>query len=177
MKQIVISSEREIDEYEATLRKTAQHACRRINGLSEKTDSIEFLEKLKFEQVGVDPLNESRALNIIEQVNQTFTYLASFRAAKLLFEWHPTIGSLTLNLGTAKGSDIETTEGIKIAAEIFAATSPNSNQKLKRDIAKVTAVPAEYKYVFFVCPGIEPGPYERVPTDGVAVWSLGIDHP
>ena len=41
----------------------------------------------------------------------------------------------------------------KVAAEVFAALSPANNQKLKQDIAKVQAVKADHRYVFYCSPG------------------------
>ena len=35
----------------------------------------------------------------------------------------------------------------------FSATHPSSNDKLKKDIAKVGESPAKHRYVFFHCPG------------------------
>ena len=46
----------------------------------------------------------------------------------------------------------------------------NSNQKLKKDIAKVRGVAATHRYVFFHCPG------EHAPSthDGVEVVPLSL---
>lgn len=133
-----------------------------------------FLFQLKFQQVGCDPMNPSRQLNLIEQLNQTFTYLASFDGAKFLFARHPKVQSLTLNLGTSSGSDIETAEDGGIAAEVFAAVTPQSNRKLVGDIEKVSATDAKHRYVFFMSPEHEAGAYRRpYKAQGVVVWSLG----
>ena len=91
-------------------------------------------------------------LNLIEQVNQTFTALVSVRAVEYLFDHHPGACPFRVNLGTAPGSDIESLDR-SVVAEVFAATSPSSNQKKKKDIAKAAAVPAKHRYVFFHCPG------------------------
>ena len=133
-----------------------------------------FLFQLKFQQVGCDPLNQSRQLNLIEQLNQTFTYLASFNGAEFLFSRHPNVQSLTLNLGTSSGSDIETLEDGGIAAEVFAAVTPRNNRKLVNDIEKVSTTEARHRYVLFMSPEHEAGPYHGVPkAAGVVVWSLG----
>jgi hypothetical protein len=174
MKQLLLQNSGEADEYVRILRDTAHEAQLRVQEISEKTNALDFLEKLKYERIGCDPLDKSRSLNLIEQINQTFTYLASFRAAALLFQWHDLVASLTLNLGTAQGSDIESADIGGIAAEVFAATSPGSNQKLKKDISKVQGVSANHKYVFFMCPNIEEGRYETGIANGVTIWSLGL---
>jgi len=83
----------------------------------------------------------------MEQINQTFTYLASAKALKAVMMQHPTLGPFTLNLGTASGSDIESGDGV-LAAEVFAAVNTSNNQKLARDIQKVQQTTATYKYVF-----------------------------
>lgn len=133
-----------------------------------------FLYQLKFQAIGCDPLDQSRQLNLIEQLNQTFTYLASFNAAAFLFERHPKVQSLTLNLGTSSGFDIQTQEGGGIAAEVFAAVTTQNNRKLTKDIEKVSTADAKFRYVLFMSPEHEAGPYRGAPkVTGVTVWSLG----
>ncbi len=133
-----------------------------------------FLFQLKFQEVGCDPLNLFRQLNLIEQLNQTFTYLASFNGAEFLFDQHPKVQYLTLNLGTSSGFDIQTSEGGGIAAEVFAAVTPRNNHKLASDIKKVYAADTKYRYVLFMSPEHEAGPYRGTPkVEGVTVWSLG----
>lgn len=135
---------------------------------------IKFLSQLKFDQVGCDPLDASRPLNLIEQLNQTFTYIASFYAAQFIFERHPKVQSLLLNLGTSAGFDIETSEDGGIAAEVFAAVTPQNNQKLNKDVAKVAVADAMYRYVFFMSPEHEVGLYKgKIKDSRVIVWSLG----
>ncbi len=172
MKKLLIFGQTDAEAYERKLMETAQVAHQRIQALLYGAMGLDFLERLKFEKVGCDPLDKGRPLNLIEQINQTFTYLASFRAASLLFQWHSALGELTLNLGSANGSDMESVDDGGITAEVFAATSPNSNQKLKKDITKVRATAAKHKYVFFMCPGIKEGPFKYSTADGVTVWSL-----
>jgi len=131
---------------------------------------------MKFEEIGCDPLDTSRKLNLIEQVNQTFTYMASLKAAEYLLNHHPELKSLTLNLGTRSGWDIEADETGGLVAEVFAAVHPGNNRKLDKDIQKVAAAEAEYRYVFFMCPGFDPGLYHGKPTaPGVEVVSLGCE--
>ena len=161
-------------EYEQIIRKSASKVQHHIQELASSSDSLYFLEKLKFERIGYDPLDSTNQWNLIEQLNQTFTYLASFRAAALLFKWYPQMESLSLNLGTVGGTDIESSYSGGIAAEVFAATNPNSNRKLNNDIAKVQEVSASHKYVFFMCPNIDIGNYDSNNAQGVKIWSLGI---
>jgi hypothetical protein len=139
--------------------------------LCSANDSLAVFSKIKFGGVGCDPLNAKRQLNLIEQVNQSFTYLASFSGAAMLFENHADIAPFKLNLGTVAGSDIESLSG-ELAAEVFASVTPGNNQKLKKDIDKVAATSAAIKYSFFMCPGFEPGRQPALERDGVRVWSL-----
>ena len=173
MKKVVLKDVSDIQEHIEDVVHSAEQAQLRITEISEGTDALNLLKRLKFQRLGYDPLNSNRDLNFIEQINQTFTYLASLKAAEYIFEEHPGIKSLTLNLGTASGSDIETSDCGGIAAEVFAATQPNSNQKLKKDIEKVSKTAAKYKYSFFMCPDVEPGEYVSKSTPDVIVWSLG----
>jgi hypothetical protein len=115
---------------------------------------------------------------LIEQLNQTFTYAASLKAAEYLFRNHPAITCLTLNLGTTSGWDIEGPESGGLVAEVFAAVNPQNNKKLEKDIEKVAAANATHRYVFFMCPGVEAGRYRKnLGPHGVQVVSLGCDLP
>jgi len=136
-----------------------------------KGDSMTVFSKMKFGGIGFDPLDSERELNIIEQLNQSFTYLASFYALEILFTQHPELAPFKLNLGTAPGSDIESECG-KLAAEVFASVSPSNNQKLKKDIDKVSCTQAQIKYAFFMCPNFDLGRKVHLERDGVFVWSL-----
>jgi len=176
MKKITLTNSTKVAPFTTAIMDAADAAKERLLELSETRNGIQLLEAMKFEKVGYDPLDTERELNLVEQMNQSFTYLASFRAAEILFQRHEGLSELSLNLGTRAGSDIESLEAEGIAAEVFAATRPTSNGKLKKDIAKVAATDATHKYVFFICPGIEAGPYEGGATDGVLVWSLGIQN-
>lgn len=175
-KQITIAQS-DIEGYRESLRATAEQTQIQIAELAGTENPIEFLFQLKFQSVGCDPLNISRHLNLIEQLNQTFTYLASLNGAEFLFTRHPKVKRLTLNLGTAAGSDIETPEDGGIAAEVFAAVTPRNNCKLANDIKRVSTTNATHRYVLFMSPEHEAGPYQgaTINATGVIVWSLGCD--
>lgn len=88
----------------------------------------------------------------MEQLNQTFTYLTSFEATEYLIRAHPEHTPYVLNLGTLSGFDIVSNDGLVIA-EVFAATSPLSNEKLKKDSIRVAdAMESKYRYVFYHSP-------------------------
>jgi hypothetical protein len=167
----------DIDTYIEDLRTSAEEAQLKLAEISEYAAPLEFLYRIKFERIGCDPFNPQRPLNLIEQVNQTFTYLASFKAAKMLFSWHSGLTSLRMNLGTSSGIDIGSDYDSGISAEVFAATSPSSNDKLKKDIEKVSKSTAKHKYVFFMCPNCDEGEYLKCKAPhGIKVWSLGNEY-
>ncbi len=60
--------------------RSAESAVERLRGLA--GSPLELLGALKFQPVGSDPLT-GEPLNFVEQLNQTFTTLASFRAVEL----------------------------------------------------------------------------------------------
>jgi len=167
----------DVETYIEDIRSSAEDAQLQLSEISEYSAPLELFSKIKFEQIGFDPLNQQRSLNLIEQVNQTFTYLASFKAAKMLFSWHSGLNELKLNLGTQSGADIESDYDGGICAEVFAAVKPENNNKLKKDIEKVSKSQAAYKYVFVMCPGCDEGPYNKCEAPkGIKIWSLGIDY-
>jgi predicted O-linked N-acetylglucosamine transferase (SPINDLY family) len=173
MKKITLKNQAEIDEYIEILNDAANSAQMNILELSEYSEGMQLLEEIKFEKIGYDPLNVERSLNYIEQVNQTFTYLASFKAVEILLRLHPEACEFVLNLATAAGTDNESKDEGGIAAEVFAATSPSNNNKLNKDFEKVSKTNAANKYVFFLCPSIEAGMYHSKSTNEVTVWSIG----
>lgn len=172
-KNICLRSAEEAEQYIELLKKSSSIAIADLVKEADYRNGLEVLEKIKFEQIGRDPLNPDRALNLIEQVNQTFTYYASFLAVEFLFERHKDIEYLNLNLGTAPGYDIESDPNSSVVAEIFAATSPSSNQKLKKDIMKMANCENSFRYVIFWCPNVPMGLYSQSYNEGVIAWSLG----
>jgi hypothetical protein len=137
---------------EARIVASAELSLQRLTVL-DATDPLKALARIRFEPVGSDPLSPERRLNFVEQINQTFTYLASLEAARWLLEEHPECAPLVLNLGTLAGSDIESKCG-QFAAETFAATVPASNGKLTLDITKVRRRRAKHKFVFYLSPHV-----------------------
>lgn len=140
--------------------------------LATTTPLLDALARLRFDPIGRHPIQD-RPLNVVEQLNQTFTCLASLRAAAWILSRHPECSPLRLNLGTASGSDIEAVDG-SLAAETFAAVTLTNNDKLRADISKVSKTTARLKYVFYLCPQhapSEPRPTRESPD--VSVVSLG----
>jgi hypothetical protein len=151
----------------------AQSAANTAKWLAAQTgDPMSLLRAMRFETVGYDPLT-GEPLNIVEQLNQTFTILVTLRAIEQLFELHRDSGGFHLALGTSAGRDIESVKERYVAAEVFAATRPESNQKLKKDLMRLTTDPADHRYVFFYCPGFTEGRQaNRETVPGIHVYAV-----
>lgn len=153
--------------------RSAERALEQFSKVSAGAQGLEALWSMKFSPIGCDPLDADSPLNLIEQLNQTFTYLASAKALELLLKLHPERAPFTVNLGTSAGSDIESRSGGGLAAEVFAAVNTSNNRKLAKDLAKVGQTDAQLKFVFFMCPGYEQGRQSKLERGGVEVWSVG----
>ncbi|HWP63707.1 MAG TPA: hypothetical protein VNO86_09580 [Candidatus Binatia bacterium] len=145
-----VHSFEDLNELRATIAAAAGETVNALRDLCGR-DPIEVLHRLKFSTVGRHPL-EDRRLNLIEQVNQTFTYLASLAAAEVIAQRHPGAWPIELRLGTASGSDVSSSSA-SVAAEVYAAVHPDSNDKRRKDIEKVRKTSAQHKYVFVYSPG------------------------
>src|SRR4051794_17433147 len=88
----------EVDEWVARIEKSTAIA---MSNLAEAGSHIEALRKIKFEPIGRHPV-EDRPLNLIEQVNQTFTYLVALQATRWLITRHPD----ALGFHLAPGADM-----------------------------------------------------------------------
>jgi hypothetical protein len=173
-KSFAITSAAETRTHIERLAASAEHALTQIAALDRTKGALGALFNLKFQPVGCDPLSTDRPLNLIEQLNQTFTYLASFKATELLFELHPDCAPFTVNRGTASGHDIQAGSPLHLTAEVFAAVNTSNNDKLKKDLKKLASSPAALRYVFFMCPGIAFGQQSQLENgNGGKVWSLG----
>lgn len=133
---------------------------------------------MKFAPIGSHPM-EDRTLNLIEQVNQTFTYLVALRAVQLLLDWHPDAEGYRLAPGAhaPKGSlDIESLVPGLVGTETFAAVHPDNNRKLDRDLGKLAARAERFRYIFFMAPAVYPGTARRPGRErsGVQVWSIAL---
>jgi len=139
-------------------------------------DPLDLLRSMKFEPVGFHPL-EDRALNIIEQINQTWTYAVAIAAARQLLELHPDAGGLQLAPGAHASLELDIMSEIPgyLGAETFAAVTPRNNGKLAADLAKLARRPEQHRYVFFMSP-LFPGNKRRpqFERDGIEVWSVDL---
>jgi hypothetical protein len=161
-------------EHLTALQKRVEDAAERAvkELLQAPEGGLELLKRIKFERIGQHPL-EDRGLNLIEQVNQTFSLLTCFAALRILFGNFPGIDGFRLHPGAEPGCDIESLKPGLIAAEVFAAVSITNNNKLQKDIKKVAATRAAHRYVFFHVPGYTDGRQIQLETlEGIEIWAV-----
>lgn len=133
---------------------------------------LALLTAIHFQKEGHDPITR-KPVNIIEQVNQTCTILVSLRAVVQLLAMHPDANGFELALATSSGRDIKSVKPDLVAAEVFCATHPGSNRKLKKDIKRLESDPARHRYVFFAAPNHEMGLF-RETEHGIKVYCVEI---
>jgi len=132
----------------------AEKAALAIRDLANEP-AMSLLARMKFQDLGFHPIDDRR-LNLVEQINQTFTYLVSLAAADYVLAHHVGAAPIQLNLGTSAGYDLVSMSA-GVAGEVFAAVNRTNNRKLAKDLVKVSGADAPHKYVFFHCPAESPG--------------------
>jgi len=164
------------DELDTHLRKIDDMTTRVMRSIVSINSPIEAMRQMKFEAIGFHPI-EGRPLNLIEQVNQTFTFLVALKATAWLFKRHPGTKGYRLAPG-AKASlplDIMSIETDLIGAETFASVHPDNNKKLRSDLQKLQQSNCQFRYAFFYSPGFAPGRIERLERQtGVEVHCVDI---
>lgn len=165
----------EIEAALAIIKDNTAHACAVLRELP--ADLVQALACLKFDPIGSHPL-ERRPLNIVEQINQTFSYLVALKAARLLLEWHPEGEGSRLAPGAHAPIgwlDVESLAPGVVGAETFAAVRPENNRKLAGDLVKMAARPERFRYVFFMSPLFPRTERQaKLERDGVQVWSIAM---
>ncbi len=166
---------RSIDDAEELRAKIMSGAARSAEWLRGFVgEPLDLLRALRFDTVGTDPLTGA-PLNFVEQINQTFTILVSLCAVEQLLKLHPKAEGFRLALATSSGRDIESVVPNLVAAEVFSATHPSSNQKLKKDIMRLSNDPALHRYVFFAAPRYQSGRRQDLETSqNVKVYCVEI---
>jgi len=144
--------------------------------LENEPDGLQVLKFVRFKDIGQHPSNDAK-LNIIEQANLTFAYLAKFEAARWLFARHSELlgKGIELNLASQSGFDIESVEPDFLAAEVFSSSHPKMNNKLGQDLRHLaqSASGVRHRYVFFSCPEFAYGRRQELEDSaGIEVWSL-----
>jgi hypothetical protein len=149
--QMAIKSEADVDRYLALIQASARRAQQWLS--SQDIDPLELFRLMKFGPVGFHPIHD-RELNLVEQINQTWSHIAALAAARLLLSMHPEAGGFRLAPGAhaALKLDIMSERPAWVGAEVFAAVTPSNNGKLKRDLEKLGSRPEEHRYVFFLSP-------------------------
>ncbi|MEO5820835.1 MAG: hypothetical protein ABIT71_10035 [Vicinamibacteraceae bacterium] len=171
---MVILTARDIEGHRAGIRQAAEKTQAWL--AAQAGDPLELLRRMKFEEVGCHPVGGC-ALNIIEQVNQTWTYAVALEATRLLLDLHPGVGGFTLAPGASASQPLDIMSVSKgfVGAETFAAVHPSNNGKLAKDLDKLAVRTETYRYVFFSSPRF-PG-VKRLPKlerDGIQVWSVDV---
>jgi len=169
---LIIRTAAEAEDMLSVVRDSAARAQAWIAGQS--GDALDLLRRMKFDPVGFHPI-EDRPLNLVEQINQTWTYAVAIAAARHLLSLHPDAGGLKLAPGAHASLELDIMSEIPcyIGAETFAAVNPRNNNKLATDMAKLTLRTERHRYVYFMSP-MFPG-NRRLPQferDGIEVWSV-----
>lgn len=114
---------------------------------------MEAMFTLKFREFGRHHL-EARPLNIIEQLNQSFTVMASLAAAEHLLDHYGDFGGLELNPGARSGRDIQShnPQDLAIEAEVFTCGRSDFRRKIMNDTRRFEGANADHCFVFFYCP-------------------------
>ena len=179
MPSTIVRSPCDIEKLQNKVRDSALTTHEKLTKLNSGSAPLETLHTLKFEGFGCRPLEE-HSLNLIEQLNQAFTIMASLAAARRLLDWFPQCCGFHLNLATTRGPDIESITPNLVVAEVFAAVRPSNNGKLTKDIGGLQKSTAAYRYVFFYAPchkagrqyTLEENYWQRQQGAKVQIWAL-----
>lgn len=139
-------------------------------------DPLDMLERMKFEPVGFHPI-EGYELNIVEQINQTWTYAVAIAAARQLLQFHPDAKGFYLAPGAhaARPLDIMSVVENMVGAETCAVAHPRNNGKIEKDVAKLEARTEAHRYAFFMCPKYPRNErHSEFERSGVQVWSIHV---
>jgi hypothetical protein len=149
--QMAVKTNADIDQYVARVKASATRAKEWL--VAQDIDSLELFRLMKFGPVGFHPVDD-RAVNLLEQINQTWSYIAALAAARWLLRRHDDACGFVLAPGAHAALELDIMSEKKgwVGAEVFAAVAPNNNGKLKRDINKLASRVEEHRYVFFLSP-------------------------
>ena len=148
-----VRSERDADALMDRVRQSAQQVCDWM--AVQRGDPLDMLQRMKFAPIGFHP-SEGYALNLIEQVNQTWTYAVAIAASKQLLRLHPDVGGFHLAPGAHASRALDVMSDVEnaVGAETCAVVDPRNNGKLAKDLAKLALRPEANKYAFFMCPNV-----------------------
>ena len=66
---MIVKTIEEIEKHKSAILDNANQTCERLKGIIKSLSAIAFLEELKFDKLGADPLKGTN-LNFVEQLNQ-----------------------------------------------------------------------------------------------------------
>lgn len=174
IRYLTINSPEEVEAYIEVIRASAARAQGWLN--SQTDDALGMMRKMKFELVGFHPVEE-RPLNLMEQINQTWTFLAALAGVRQLLRLHPEAGGFHLAPGAHASLDLDIMSVAQgyVGAETFAAVTPQNNGKLAADLKKLSSRSETHRYVLFISPAY-PGLHRRPELEqgGIQVWSVDI---
>ena len=172
MPSLLIRSREELSHHHLEVLTAARRTNANLQRLLTVHHGIDLLHELRFALSAFSPIYSPEPYNVVEAINQSFTALVSFAGAECILQLHPNSLPLRLNVGAMPGFDIQD-HNSSIVAECFAAVTPDNNNKLTGDFAKLEGSDAEHKYLFFYSPAIE----FRVPSPNrmISVTQLTLD--
>ena len=173
-RDLIITSAADVDRGLDLIRASAAQAKAWL--VAHEGEPLDLLRQMKFQAVGVHPVEE-RPLNLIEQVNQTWTYMVALEAARRLLDLHPEAGGFRVAPGAHMSIplDIMSLNTGLVGAETFAATRPGSNNKRNKDLGKLAGRPELHRYIFFSAPGFDDTARRpELERAGVQVWSVAV---
>ena len=173
--QLAIQTAQDVNRHLATVRAAAAKTQAWL--MAHRGEPLDLLRSMKFGTIGFHPIAD-RALNVVEQINQTFTYAVALAAARELLVLHPEAEGFNLAPGAQASLPLDIMSRVEglVGAETFAAVTPRNNGKLVADLAKLESRPEQHRYVFFASPKF-PG-VQRLEQleigNGVQVWSVDV---
>ena len=125
-------------------------------------EPMALLKALRVDLVGHDPLTGG-PLNVVEQLNQTFTILVTLRAIERLLELHPEAGAFRLALEQAVVGTSRVLCQIMSQLRYFWQPVLTATTSWK-NLLRLSTDPGRHLYVFFASPEFAAGRHERLET-------------
>lgn len=154
LKGLRLCTAADITALRGKITKAAGSLTQRLHEMADR-NPVEVLKDFKLESLGFDPYDPDKKMNLVEQINQSATLLVACAAAARLLKKHPSRHGYVVSRPTTRGFDLWAVDA-SVAAEVFAATTPASNQKLKKDLKAVlknkepfALDPPQHRYIFF----------------------------
>jgi len=156
MNYVKLDSPDQVNSLRLALLHTLDGARAQLKQLAEPFTPEVFM-KLRFEQPFSSPLAQAfgrqagDTMNLIEFMNQAYTYLTGLAAISYLMRTRSTDNQYILYRSTYRGHDFESIEG-RLIAEVFASTASDTNRRLKQDIDRIKYLSNREKFIFFCSP-------------------------